>query len=381
MANTLTGLISTIYEAVDIIGREMVGAIPAVSIDAAAESAAKDQVITFPIVPAVANSTPITPGVFAPDSGDQAIGYDSMSITKEQMVPVRWSANEQKALNKGGVRANIERDRFVQAMRTLVNEMESDILLAAKNGASRAYGTAGTAPFASAIADAAQLAKILDDNGCPQDNQRSLIINSAAAVNLRSLTNLTSVYAAGTDQTLRQGTILPLVGFDIKQSAKIANHIKGTGSAYVTSGITGSGVSDIALVSGANPVLAGDIVTFAADANNKYVVKTGVAAAGTISLQKPGAIVTIATGNAMTIGNSYAANIGFHKGAIYLLTRTPAMPDEGDAADDVISITDPLTGIVFQVAMYKQYKQIHYEVGLAWGVKVVKPEFVATLLG
>jgi hypothetical protein len=31
--------------------------------------------------------------------------------------------------------------------------------------------------------------------------------------------------------------------------------------------------------------------------------------------------------------------------------------------------------------MYKQYRRVRYEVGLAWGVGVVKTEFVAQMIG
>jgi hypothetical protein len=83
------------------------------------------------------------------------------------------------------------------------------------------------------------------------------------------------------------------------------------------------------------------------------VVNTGVAAPGTITIGAPGALVTIATANAMTIGNNYTPNVGFSRSAMQLITRTPQMPigPDGkamDMADDVImDITDPVSGITF----------------------------------
>ena len=34
-----------------------------------------------------------------------------------------------------------------------------------------------------------------------------------------------------------------------------------------------------------------------------------------------------------------------------------------------------------EFAMYKGYRKVRYEVGLAWGVKNIKPEHTALLLG
>jgi len=73
--------------------------------------------------------------------------------------------------------------------------------------------------------------------------------------------------------------------------------------------------------------------------------------------------------------------MGFAREAIALMSRVPAMPDGGDAADDVTVVTDPQTGLSFQVAMYRQYRRVAFDVGLAWGVKAVKPEAMAILLG
>src|SRR5689334_21059553 len=65
-ANTLTGLIPTMYNALDIVSREMVGYIPAVTLDAQMARAAVNQTVTSPVAPA-SSATDITPGVTPPD--------------------------------------------------------------------------------------------------------------------------------------------------------------------------------------------------------------------------------------------------------------------------------------------------------------------------
>ncbi|MFX6330770.1 P22 phage major capsid protein family protein, partial [Acinetobacter baumannii] len=83
---------------------------------------------------------------------------------------------------------------FTQAMRTLVNEMETDLanLFA---GASRATGTAGTTPFASTLTDTAQARRILSDNGAPLSDLQ-LVIDTAAGASMRTLTQLTKANEA-----------------------------------------------------------------------------------------------------------------------------------------------------------------------------------------
>lgn len=382
MANTLTGLIPTLYEAMNVVSREMVGFIPAVRTDSNAERAAVNQTVRVPIGES-GSLEDVTPGAAPAASGDTTVGYADIVISKSKAAPIRWNGEEQRAVGTNGTYNRVLADQFTDGMRKLVNAVEIDIAAAVKAGASRAYGTAGTAPFGTAgdLSDFAGVRRILEDNGAPSSDLQ-LALGSAAIANLRGKQSvLFKVSEAGSSDMLRNGMTDRVQGFALRSSAGILLHTKGTGASYVTSGSTAAGVSDIALVTGSGTVLAGDVVTFAADSANKYVIGTGIEAAGTIKLNKPGARVTIATANAMTIGNNYTPNAAFARTAVVLAARAPAVPEGGDSADDAMMITDPLTGLTFEVRVYRQYRQVKYEIALAWGVSVVKPEHVALLIG
>lgn len=389
MANTLTSLIPTLYEALDVVSREMIGFIPAVAKDTSSERAALNQQILVPVTQAQA-AQDIAPAVIPPDTGDQTMGNVAMTITKSKMVPIRWNGEQQKGMKTNGTYSNVLRDQFAQGFRTLANLIETDLFSAAYQGASRAYGTAGTTPFGTAgdLSGAAQLRKILDDNGCPQSDLH-MVLGSAAVANLRGLqTILLKANEEGSNGFRRTGQIadVPLDGFMLHNSNSIKKVTKGTGASYVTSGDSPNGTSSIALVTGTGTVLAGDVVTFANDTTNNYVVNTGVAAAGTIALGAPGTLMDIPTANAMTIGGSYTPNLGFTRSAIQLITRAPAMPEDEngkpqDLAEDVMMITDPVSGITFEVSMYRQYRQVAYYVAVAWGATCIKPNHVGILMG
>lgn len=382
MANTLTGIIPTLYEALNTVSREMVGFIPAVRSDSNAERAAVNQVVRVPLGES-GDLEDIVPGANPAASGDTTVGYADITITKAKAAPVRWNGEEERAVGSNGTYNRVLADQFTDAMRKIINAVEVDVALAAKVGASRAYGTAGTAPFGTAgdLSDVARVLQILEDNGAPKSDLQ-LVLGSAAMANLRGKQSvLFKVNEAGSSDMLRNGMTDRLQGFALRNSAGISAHTKGTGASYVTSGSTAIGVRDIALVTGTGTVLAGDVVTFAADTANKYVVGAGVAAPGTISLNKPGSRIVIPTANAMTIGASYTPNVAFARSAIVLAARAPAVPTDGDSADDAMMITDPMTGLTFEVRVYRQYRQVKYEVCLAWGVSAIKPEHIATLIG
>lgn len=383
MPNTLTGLTTTLYNALDIVSREQIGFIPAVALDATFERAAVGQTVMSPVAPA-STASDITPAVTPPNDGDQTIGNVTMTISKARRVPVRWNGEEKRGLDNNGASYNIIlANQFAQAMRTLTNEVEQD-LGALYVRASRAAGSAGTQLFNTAadLSDFAAPLRILEDNGA-MGLDLQYVLGSAAMQNLRAKqSGLFRVNEAGRDDMLRNGMTDRVQGLALRYSAGVRNVVKGTAAGSTTNAAGYAvGATTITLASaGTGTILAGDVITFAGD-TNQYVVVTGdtdVSNGGSITIAAPGlrqAIPAAATN--ITVVNGGARNMVFARSAIALATRAPALPEGGDMADDAMIVTDPVTGMSFEVRVYKQYRQVQYEVALAWGVAAIKPEHIA----
>lgn len=381
MGATLTNLIPTLYSNLDVVSRELVGLIPAVTLDAQASRAAVNQSVRSFVAPA-ASAGDITAGVTPPNDGDQTIGDMEIKITKARRVPIRWTGEEERG--SGPAASAIQGAQIQQAIRTLCNEIEADLADLYKV-ASRAAGTAATTPFGTAgdYTGASLTRKILADNGAPLSDMQ-LVLDTAAGANLRGK-QASSSQEFG-DSMLRQGVLLDVNGMMVRESAQIKTHTKGTASGATTNNAGYAvGATTITLASaGTGTIVAGDVITFAGD-TNQYVVVTGdadVSGGGTVVLAAPGLRVAIGTSatNITVVGNS-TRNMGFSRSAIVLAQRLPALPATGDLASDRTSIVDPRSGLSFEVALYPQYRQMQWEISCAWGVKVVKPEHLALLLG
>ena len=379
--NNITSIVPDIYEALDVVSRELTGLIPAVTMNASAERAGLNQNIVVDVEPA-GNVGDITPAMVIPDPTGQTSGSTNIQITKSRAAEFGFNGDAQKELNTGPGYVSVRAAKIAQAIRAVVNEVETD-LGGLQSTFSRAYGTAGTVPFGTAndYTDASNVLKVLKDNGSPiSDNQ--LVINTSAGANF--IGKQSAVNSAGTDSMLRQGVLLDLAGMPLRESAQIQNSVSGTSANAVVNAALTVGQTSITLkAAGTGTIVTGDVISFAGD-SEKYVVQTGAAAVSgaTIVISAPGIQKAQGSGDkAITITAASARNMAFNRSALVLAARAPARPEEGDMAEDVILITDPRSGLTMEFAMYKGYRKVRYEVGLAWGVKNIKPEHTALLLG
>lgn len=380
MANVLTDLAADIYKAADVVGRELVGFIPAVTVNAnGSERVAKGDVVRASFTRA-ASVVDVSESMTIPEGTDQTVDNKTLTISKTRAVQIPYTGEDVRHLNNGIGFETVYGDQIAQAMRALVNEIEADVATEAYKNASRAFGTAGTTPFASNFSEVAELRQILADNGMPMnDGQASMVLNTVAGTNLRQLAQLQKANEAGGTDLLRQGVLLDLQGLMLRESAQVQSHTKGTGASYLVNDASSAvGDTSIAADGGSGTILAGDIITINGD-TNKYVVNTALSG-GAFAIGAPGLRAAAADNAAITVGNSYTANVAFHRRALELAIRPLAEPPSS-LASDTMTVSDAASGLTFTVSVYPGYHKSMIEVSVAWGVKAWKPDFIATLLG
>jgi len=380
MANTLTALEPILFSAAQEVSAEPFGAVDAINTNFDSRGVAIGDAVKVPVAPTRA-ATDFVPGVAAAQGADATASEVTVEITKSRKTTMYLTGEQMRSLDNGATSAEWIRQMVAQMMRTLRNEAERDCVNAIKVGASRATGTAGTNPFASALTPLADVRKILRDNGAPMADLQ-FVGDTTSEANLLKLGVVLDAGIAGSDEERRSGIIRRQYGFNMRTSAGIDLHTKGAGTGYLINGATAVGATTLAVDGGTvntTGIKAGDIVTLAADTDNKYVVNTGLTAvAGNIVIGRPGGRIIFPDNNALTIGNNYTPNLAFERSAIVGVMRPPVMPANPTISQTLISDAQGMTYLLLDVA---QYGQRTWELHLAWGFKAVQPEHIATLLG
>lgn len=384
MANTITSLLRDAYSAFEVVSRESVDIIQAVTRNVTAEKASKGTTVRNPVSPKNAAYS-ITPSMTPLAAADMIYTNRTISMSNLYGYKFHFNSEEEMGLKASGPYANMVQQNIAQGYRTLTDGISS-ALTALYYNASRAYGTAGTTPFASDIKALSAIKTILDKNGAPVGD-RHLILDHSASYNLLNNTQLTNVNQSGDTAGLRQGVIRDLFGFQVRSDSNIATHTVGTSTGQDCTAIEPIGETTIAYDGGdGGTILVGDTISIAGDtsdpagAASKYVVNTAVtAASGSIVLNGPGLLAATAVNDEIALGaTNYVANLAFSRDALCLASRAPA---GGDGAVDEAIITDPVTGLSFRLAQYKGYHMINYELSVLYGVGLGNPEHMAILLG
>lgn len=376
MSNTLTALAPTLFSAAKQVAAEPFGVVAAIDTRFDDKGVAKGDTVKVDVAP-TRSASDFTPANVAGTGTDATGSTIDVQITKSRKVDWHLTGEQQRSLENGGINQDWVRQLVLQGMRTLRNEAEVDAAVAVKVAASRAYGTAGTTPFASDLSALTNARKILVDNGAPKADLQ-MVFDTNAGLNLRNLGVLQNAYQAGSDQERRTGEFLPQMGFRLSESSGIGIHTKGTGSGYLVNNASGYAVGSTAITvdTGTGTILAGDVITFAGD-SNKYVVAQALAN-NVVTIAAPGLRAAAADNAAITVGNNYTANLAFERSSVVGILRPPLMPANPTIQQMLISDDKGMTYLMLDIA---QYGQRSWELHLAWGFKGINCEFASIVLG
>lgn len=381
MANTLTALAPVAYSAAKEVAAEPFGLIDAINTSFDDKGVAVGDTVKVPVAPTRA-ATDFTPAA-TPSAGTDATATSTdVLITASKKTSWNITGEQERSLQNAEADNTWFGQMLAQGMRVLRNSAEAAAWTAAIAGASRAYGTAGTTPFASDLSAMTNARKILQDNGAPLADL-SLVVDTNAGLNLRNLGIIQQAYQAGSDAERRSGNLLRQFGFDIKESAQVSTHTAGTAASATTDNAGYAvGATTITLAAvGTGTILAGDVITFAGD-TNKYVVTSGdadVSGGGTITIAAPGLRVAMsAATKAITMVATWTGNLALERSAIVGIMRPPLMPANPTISQMLVSDDKGMTYLLLDIA---QYGMRSIELHLAYGFKTVNPEFSALVLG
>jgi len=388
MGNTLTALAPVLYSAAQEVSQEAVGFLDAINLNFDDKGAAVGDTIKLPLAPAAA-STDYTPAMTTTAGTDKIAAAIEVTISKSVQTSWHLTGEQIRSLENSTSDKEWVRQLIAQGMRTLKNEAEAAAFTAAYQGASRAYGTVGTTPFASDINDIAAVRKILRDNGAPMADLQ-LVMNTAASYNLGKLAIYQQAQAAGSDAERRNGIFGKQFGFSLRESGGVSLHTAGTATAGPDALVADAiGTTSITTDGGTNghTFLAGDLVSnltkLAAGTDlNKYVVGTASTViadtTATIYLNRPGLRVANTVTNEWGVLGSYTPNVAFERSAIVGAMRIPLIPANANIRQIPISAGNGMTFLLCEIV---GDGMLTWRLHLCYGFKCVQPEHVAILAG
>lgn len=252
-------------------------------------------------------------------------------------------------------------------------------------------GTAGTTPFASDVTGVTNARAQLNRQTAPLDDRR-LVLDVNAEANALALANFSAAQNVGGNQTIIQGTMGRRYGFDVAMDQQIPTHVStplsagnatANGVQAVNAGSSDqgrTGTVSIAKATNASALVAGDVLSFAGDAQT-YVVLTGVSLIvgnTTVSIA-PALQRATAGGELVTLRASHVVNLAFHRDAFGFVSR----PLQASSANtmEVMSVADPISGVALRLEVVRQNKQTLFDFDVLYGAECVRPELAARLAG
>jgi len=383
-----------------------------VNSDYSVEAAKKGTTIDVPVPVAVA-----TKEVLAQPAGDTPV---SCTPTQVQIPLDQWRQNDPIGLTDRELCEIDANENFLpmqmnEAVKALANEVNQFIFSKYKGTSRGIYGflssntnnvDAFVDPFAptgttptSGVSAATGAKKILNIQLCPRTDRRG-VLNFDAEANALDLSQFSDAEKIMSAAVKIEGEIGRKYGIDWVADDHVPDHTCGTAfdatrsKLTVGSGACALGATTIGMIDADNDsktIVPGDIFQIAntlVPDDQTYVVTEAAA----VTLTNTGAGVpvdfqpalkhTCAAGDTITIANSHAVNMVFHRDAFAFATR-PLLANSSQYAlgNQMLTMQDPVTGLILRLEVSRQHKQTVWEFDILYGADLVRPELAMRIVG
>jgi len=374
-----------------------------VNSDYGAEAAKKGSSIDVPIPVAV---------------GTTAVAPSHLPISKKGITPAsvnialdQWKQNlpiglSDKELGEVEASETFLPMQLMEAIKGLATDVNQQIVGRYK-GATRgvfgvAGGTYGTTPFTSTqgVSGATLARKVLNQQLCPKTDRRGLV-DFACEANMLDLSQFSDAEKIMSAVVKMEGEIGRKYGIDWVADDDVPTQSVGTlskvksgtvtasdhaiGTTTITTITTDSGSDDNkTLEPGDIIVFSGDTQTYAICGSSTYTMSGSSGSQAISSLVIYPALKVATSSSTCTFPAllDHVMNMSFHRDAFAFATR-PLLDNARKYAlgSQMISMQDPVTGLVLRLEVSRQHKQTVWEFDILWGSQLVRPELACRIIG
>lgn len=343
----------------------------------------KGDTIQVPL-PSAISVQDVTPGAYAPDSGNIAPTTATIPLSYWREAPFTLSDKEVAQITEGVV--PIQLSAAVEGLAADVNSK----ILGLYTYVGNYVGTAGTTPFASDTSLVTSARKSLTVNLAPTADRR-FVIDPSAEANALGLPAFQYYLYAGNDDVIRKGEIGEKLGFTWHVDQQVPTQTAGTittGLAAKTSTAQAVGLTSIvattAASTGACALKKGDIIAIAGQSQT-YALQADATQASastdvTLTIYPPLA-VALAGSEAITVKASHVVNLAFHKQAFAFASRPLAMNQLTSDAEDSYMVPDPVSGITMRLTWRREFHRTRMAFDILYGVGAIRPNLAVRVAG
>lgn len=279
-----------------------------------------------------------------------------------------------------------------EAITALANAVNESILSEVER-TSTVIGRAGEVPFQNVAspskvwhgANAAVTARKLLNLAAAPKTGRFAVIDYEMEANALGLPQFHDAQRAGSASVPMEGEIGRKYGIDWFSSDLLPRNKKRIATVGVQATVNQRATRAELKLAHAD-IRIGDVVVVGSgqDATEHQVTATGSAASGarTTVTVTPAFGARIATSDEVMVKRPFRVGVAMHRDAVALAMRPLAAAGlESGANGQIMSVSDPETGLSLRLEVTRQYKQTMWEFDILWGAKLVRPDLVVAIHG